>query len=329
MRRRPRPRLFPWLAVLTVPPLLVATGCVTVHGERAIVPSLTRAEAPKVLREFTAGYTRAYRTLDPAEVDRVETGALAEIGKADLTAQRALTPKGNPGYPALVLDDARFTVPQMAGWPKFFLADTRSNRDGNRWLVVFARSGPKEPWKAAYLSLMPRERVPSFTLDKDGYALPVPEKPGAGSGLALDPSAVSGAYTAYLGSGTGEVFAPSGATTQLRADRAKFARTPSFWTEYLDTPDGAPGFPPFALRTKDGGALVFFTAHHREKRTMAKGLRPAVTDQRTKALLGGDLRTAVTYTRVSESAVTVPAKRAGGRVTFLNRIELLIAARGD
>lgn len=297
----------------------------TVHGEREIIPSVSRAEAPKVLREFTAGYTEAYRRLDPALVDRVETGALAEMGKADLAAQRAATPKGNPGYPPLVLDDARFAIPQLAGWPKFFVADTHSNRDGNRWLVAFTRAGAKEPWKAAYLSIMTADRVPKFSTDKDGYVLPAP--PGAD--LTVPPSAVSDAYTSYLRTGAGEVFAPSGPTSQARADRARLARTPGFWTEYIDTPDGPPGFPPLGLRTRDGGALVFFTAHHREKRTMAKGLRPAVTDARTKALLTGELRTAVTYTRVSESAVRIPAKPAGGRIAFLNRIEAMTAAKGE
>ncbi len=316
----------------------------TVHGERAVVPAVTRAEAAKALGRFTDGYTEAYRRLDPALVDRVETGALAEIGRADLAAQRAATPGGNPGYPALKLDDARFTVPAMAGWPKFFLADTRSNRDRNRWLVVFTRAGAGKPWKAAYLSLLGEGKVPAFALDGDGHAEAVPAagvtgtasgaKGGAKGGASkpapvLAPGAVSGRYTDYLRTGDGNVFAPGGSTTLLREERARLARTPNFWTDYIDSPEKEPDFPAFGLRTADGGALVFFTAHHREKRTMAEGVRPTVTDPRTKALLSGDLRHAVTYTRVSESAVAVPPRTAGGQVVFLNRIESLTAAKGE
>ncbi|WP_171162067.1 hypothetical protein [Streptomyces sp. I05A-00742] len=301
----------------------------TVHGEREIVPSVEKAEAAKALADFTAGYTEAYRRLDPALVDRVETGALAEIGRADVTAQRAVMPKGNPRYPALELRDARFTVPKSAGWPKFFLADTLSNRDANRWLVVFTRGGAKEPWKAAYLTLHAPGTVPAFRTDGDGLAEAVPVAAGKPSGLVLEPAAVSGAYTDYLRTGKGDVFAPGGATTQLRADRARLARTPTFWTDWIDTPEKAPGFPPLALRTEDGGALVFSAAHHREKRTMAKGVRPAVTEQRTKALLSGRLTTAITLTRVSESAARVPGRATGGRVVFLNRIESLVAAKGE
>ncbi|MBT2385027.1 hypothetical protein J7E86_15840 [Streptomyces sp. ISL-11] len=301
----------------------------TVHGEREIIPAVDRAEAAEVLKHFNDGYNEAYRNLDPKVIDRVESGPLAEIGHADMRTQSALTPGGNPKYPSLVLDDARFTIPQQAGWPKFFLADTRSNRDRNRWFVVFLRGGAKEPWKAAYLSILSTDKVPKFATDKDGYAEAVPAAKGKDPGLATAPDAVSGAYTDYLRTGDGDVFAPGPRTTQLRAERDGLRRTPTFWTEYIDTPEKAPAFPAPALRTEDGGALVFFTAHHRERRTMAKGLRPAVTDPRTKPLLTGELTKSVTYTRVSESAVRVPAKGAGGRAVFLNRIESVTAVQGE
>ncbi|MEX2981823.1 hypothetical protein [Streptomyces sp. C36] len=292
----------------------------------------SRAEAAKVLDTFTDGYNKAYRKLDPALVDRVEGGALAEIAKADLAAQRAATPGGNPGYPALKLRDARFTIPKAAGWPKFFVADTLSNRDRNRWLVVFTRDGAREPWKASYLTLLAAGKVPEFTVDKDGYAEAVPAS--GDTGTAVAPGALSRAYTEYLRTGQNGPFLPGGQPAQLREERGRLARTPTFWTEYIDTPDKAPDFPPLALRTVGGGAMVFFTAHHREKRTMVKGVRPSVTEPRTKALLKGDLKQAVTYTRVSESAVRVPAREApgadgGARTVFLNRIESLIAVKGE
>lgn len=305
----------------------------TVHGERALIPSVSsRAEAAKVLDSFTDGYNKAYRKLDPALVDRVEGGALAEIAKADLAAQRAATPGGNPGYPALKLRDARFTIPKAAGWPKFFVADTLSNRDRNRWLVVFTRDGAREPWKASYLTLLAAGKVPEFAVDKDGYAEAVPAS--GDTGTAVAPGALSRAYTEYLRTGNNGPFLPGGQPAQLREERARLARTPTFWTEYIDTPDKAPDFPPLALRTVGGGAMVFFTAHHREKRTMVKGVRPSVTEPRTKALLKGDLKQAVTYTRVSESAVRVPAQEAPGadggvRTVFLNRIESLTAVKGE
>ncbi|MGW1072642.1 hypothetical protein [Streptomyces sp. NPDC002537] len=303
----------------------------TVHGEREIIPSVDRAEAPKVLRKFTEGYNEAYRKLDRGVIAKVESGPLAEIGNADMTTQNAVTPGGNPKYPPLVLDDARFTIPKQAGWPKFFVADTRSNRDGNRWFVVFLRDGVKEPWRAGYLSILSPDKVPAFVTDKDGYAEAVPAAKGKGQDpeLALAPDAVSAAYTDFLRTGGGSAFAPGPRTTGMREERDKLKRTPTFWTEFIDTPEPADGFPAVALRVEGGGALAFFSAHHRERRTMAQGLRPAVTDPRMKALLTGDLNRSVTYTKVSESAVRIPPATSDDRVVFLNRIESVTAVKAD
>ncbi|MEV0263938.1 hypothetical protein AB0I49_21720 [Streptomyces sp. NPDC050617] len=323
MRRRLPRRLFTALAAST---LLTLTGCVTVHGEREILPAVSREEAPKVLQGFTDAYNKAYRELDPAAVDAFEAGPLAANNRADLTAQHTLSPGGNKSYPALEFKDPRFTIPAQAGWPKFFVADAASNRDGNRWYLVFTRDGAKKPWRAAYLSILNPDDRPEFAAGKDGWAEPVPV--GEGSGLVVDPAAMSGAYTTYLQSGKGK-FAPGQSTSRTREAREKLRRTPSFWTAYIDTPAGPPEYAPLALRTKDGGAVVFFTAHHREKRTLAKGVKPAIGDPRTRALLTGDFKRSVTFTKVSESAVRVPSKDAGGQVSFLNRIEGLTAVKGD
>ncbi|MEK8170479.1 hypothetical protein NKH77_15340 [Streptomyces sp. M19] len=83
------------------------------------------------------------------------------------------------------------------------------------------------------------------------------------------------------------------------------------------------------LRTRDGGALVFFTSLHRQKQTMAKGYRPN-PDDKVKALMTGEAKRSVTLTRVAESAVRVPAKDAADpHVVFLNRLEGVTAAKGE
>ncbi|MCC3767549.1 hypothetical protein K6I34_005648 [Streptomyces sp. UNOC14_S4] len=311
----------------------------TVHGEREIVPAVEKAEAPEVLKRFTDGYNEAYRKLDRGVIARVESGPLAEIGYADMTTQNAVTPGGNPKYPPLVLDDARFLIPEQAGWPKFFVADTHSNRDGNRWFVVFLRDGVKDPWRAGYLSILSPDRVPKFVTDEDGWAEAVPTAKGDAKDakgakgkdqeLAMAPGAVSAAYTDFLRDGQGSAFAPGPRTTGMREEREKIKRTPTFWTEFIDTPEPADGFPTPALRIEGGGAMAFFSAHHRERRTMAQGLRPALTDPRMKALLKGDLTRSVTYTKVSESAVRVPAAGSKEGVAFLNRIESVTAVQGE
>ncbi|MFF7649549.1 hypothetical protein ACFZCY_06775 [Streptomyces sp. NPDC007983] len=301
----------------------------TVHGERENIPSVDKAEAAEALKDFTATYNKAYQELDPSVVSEVETGPLKEISTADLKAQHANSPQGNPNYPPLKLSDASFHIPRQIGWPKFFVADTDSNRDANRWLVVFTRDGADQPWKAAYLSILSQDEVPAFATDKDGWAKPV-KATGATPRLAVRPDELSGAYTDYLMTGKGDTFADGSATSGMRESRAKFKKTPKFWTQYIDTPAAGGGSDaPVGLRTKDGGAVVFFTSHHRQKQTMAKGFRPN-PDPQVKALMTGEAKRAVTLTRVAESAVRVPAKDAADpKVVFLNRLEGVTGAKGE
>nr|WP_311730082.1 hypothetical protein [Streptomyces sp. DSM 41529] len=307
---------------------MTLTGCMTVHGERENIPSIAKDEAPKALKRFTDTYNKSYRELDPALANQVQTGPLLDISAADLKAQHAAKPDGNPAYPPLRLTDARYAIPKQVGWPKFFVADTESNRDDNRWLLVFTRGGADQPWKAAYLSILSQDEVPDFQLDKDGWARSVPAE-GVTPKLATRPDKLSAEYTDYLMTGEGEIFADGQATSGLRTSRKKFVRTPKFWTEYIDTAAEGTRYAPVGLRLRDGGALVFFTSHHRQKQTMAKGYRPNPTPQ-IKALMTGEAKRSVTLTRVSESAVRVPAKDAADpKVVFLNRLEGVTAAKGE
>jgi hypothetical protein len=324
MSPTPRRLLLRTTAFVSAAALSTLTGCVTVHGEREVIPSTTKAEARKALERFTDGYNTAYRTGDPAAIADVETGALHAMGQAGLTTQRATRPNGNPDYPPLELTDVKLAIPKQAGWPKFFVMDTDSNRDDNRWLLVFTRSGADRPWKASYLSILSNDEVPDFRTDKDGWAEPVAV--GASSDLVVAPGRLSTSYTEYLQTGGGGLFADGLATSEQREARRKLLRTPTFWTEFKDEPAKSPQYAPVALRTADGGALAFFTTHHAEKRTMAEGYRIGrIKDATATALLTGKPDTWLTLVRISESAVRIPPE---GQVVFLNRLEGLTSAKG-
>ncbi|MFF3762607.1 hypothetical protein ACFYYR_00705 [Streptomyces sp. NPDC001922] len=296
----------------------------TVHGERAVIPAARKADAAKALERFTDGYNTAYRKSDPAAAAEVETGALLAMEEPRVKAQRVNSPDGNPGFPPLELTDAQYTIPKQAGWPKFFVADTESNRNDFRWLLVFTRSRASDPWKVSYLSILSKDEVPAFRTDEDGWAEPVAA--GSSSGLALAPGRLSSTYTGYLQTGRGGVFADGPATSGQRATRKKLLKTPQFWTDYRDQPAKPPQYAPVALRTEDGGALAFFAAHHAEQRTMAAGSRVGeVKDPTAKALMQGKPERALILSRVSESAARIPAR---GPVAVLNRLEGVTAARG-
>lgn len=320
-------------AGLTVTAALVATasGCVTVHGELEVVRAATKSEADQALDDFLTAYNKADAELDPAlDAERV-TGALGAINQAGLKARSTYTQDKNTAHKPLELSDAHYVIPKKAGWPRYFFADTDSNRDvdegdqDTRWLLVFEKTGPDALWKVPYLGVVAPSQVPEFALDANGLAAPAET---VGSELAVIPADLSTSYTGYLSSGAPDVFAAGGTTSGWRAARAA-AKKPGFSYQYVDQPlDGA--FRPFGLATKDGGALVFFSSKHFERQTAAQGLKPEV-NRDTRALLTGEVKSSLTKERVSSQLVYVPGRGAdgNGKVTVLNRLPGLVAATGE
>lgn len=305
----------------------------TVHGELEVVPGATKSEAARALEDFTAAYNAADKAYDPAlDADRV-TGSLGAINQAGLKARQKNNPGGNATHKPLELADASFTIPKKAGWPRWFVADTDSNRDEDtgkldtRWLVVFLRTDPDALWKAAYLAVVSPSQVPEFRLDEDGSALPAPVAEGQ---LAVEPEDLSTAYTSYLEKGTPDVFAP-GPTTSGWRDARRTTRRAGFSFQYVDQALDSGTFAPLGLTTEDGGALAFFSSKHFERQTAAKGLRPEVNAD-VEALLSGEVKSTLTKERVSSQLVYIPRRGAGdtgGKVLVLNRLPGLTAAQGS
>ncbi|WNI15276.1 hypothetical protein [Actinacidiphila sp. ITFR-21] len=319
---RRRPRLGAAVLALTVP----LAGCVTVHGERADIPSVGRAEAARVLARFAAVDNAADKAYDPTLIPGIQSGPLGAIDEAGLRAKRANHPDGDPAYRPLVFSDTRYLIPRQVGWPKFFVADTAVNRGtGARWLLVFRRAAAGRPWRADFLAVPPGGRIPDLATDARGYAVAVP---AAGTGLLVQPGQVATAYTAYLQQGAGSLFADGAQTTRLRTARAGRARTANSVTQYADQPARGGDFDPVALRTGDGGALVFFGTRHQSRATY-RADHPLAVDPDVAALMTGTPHTSVTLSNVGQQLVLVPKGGGTAKVVFLSRIVGLVAARGE
>ncbi|CAL9591376.1 hypothetical protein [Streptomyces sp. NPDC090994] len=306
---------------------LTASGCVVVHGEREVLPGATRAEAAEALAEFTAAYNKADKAYDGSLDADHTTGALADIDAARLKAGKANNPDGNPSYSPLELTDVTYTIPKKAGWPRWFLADARGNKGGDvRWLLVFTRDGLDETWQVAYLTLVAPDDVPEFKTDQDGWA----EAVSANSAqLAVSPAKLSKSYTNYLQDG-GDDFAPGAHTSAWRAQRKTQASRPGLATQYIDEPLTDGDYAPLALRTKDGGALVFFTTRHYEKQTAARGASVPTPNKDVLALTDGEIKQALTMEFVSNEVALDPAGDAAeDEVAILGRVQGLTSAKGE
>ncbi|SEO25258.1 hypothetical protein [Actinacidiphila rubida] len=306
-------------------------GCMTVHGERALIPSVAPDEAAKVLAGFATVDNEATKAWDPQLLARIETGPLGAIDGAGVRAKHVNNPGGNPKFSPLTFSDTKYWIPRQVGWPKFFVADTATNHAaaGSRWLMVFRRDAASEPWRAAYLAVAAEGTLPRLATDGDGHVVPVPAD---GGGLLLAPGTLGTAYTGYLQHGTGaDRFAKGAATSTLRANRGDQARTPNSVTQYADQPADDGDFAPVALRTQDGGALVFFGTRHQAKSTYRAGYNLSI-DPDTRALMTGTPRTSVTLSHVGQQMVTVPKAGAtgpGGQVVFISRLVGLVGAAGE
>ncbi|KUL38782.1 hypothetical protein ADL22_17210 [Streptomyces sp. NRRL F-4489] len=299
----------------------------TVHGEREILPAVSKTSAAKALQHFTEGFNKSNRTLDPSVNPSYEGGALLAINQAEIKAAHGLRPDGNPGFAPLAFTDTHFTVPKQKGWPRFFVADGLSNRKGRdgrniRWYLVFSRDSLREKWRAVYLATFPQNKAPELKIT-GGYAEAVPVD--GSSGLTVDPGKLSEAYADYLNTGKGDAFAPGPETDKLRAWRAGQANQPGARILWQDQ---ASELPPVALRTADGGALVFFSTVYHQQKTVSKGLTITVPPELRGIVEGPAAKASrMAFTTVSGQAVIVPAKSTGGKITVLDRIEAKTSAK--
>ncbi|MFD3589128.1 hypothetical protein [Streptomyces sp. NPDC058683] len=302
---------------------LTASGCVVVHGEREVLPTTTRAEAAKALKQFTDAYNKADEAYDGSLDADYTTGALADIDSARLKAGHVNSPSGNSGHSPLEFDDVTYTIPKKAGWPRWFLADAHGNKGGDdRWLLVFTRDSLSEPFQVAYLTLVAPDDVPKFTTDKDGWAEAVPPNSAQ---LAASPADLSQDYATYLKSG-GAVFANGAHTSGWRTDRKKSTK-PGLATQYIDEPLTNGDYAPLALRTTEGGAMVFFTTRYYAKETAAAGTSVPAPNQDVKALTKGEIKQSLTMEFVSNQVALDPA--GTGKVSVLGRIQGLTSAEGS
>lgn len=299
-----------------------------VHGEREVVPTATRTEAARALKDFTTAYNKADEANDRSlDADRV-TGPLGDIDGAKLKAARQNNPGGNPAYTPLKLTDAKFAIPEKAGWPRWFVADTAANKGltDSRWLLVFTRGSANDVWQVSYLTVFAAADIPEFQQDKAGWAQPVSADDAA---LAVRPEKLSRAYTTYL-QGGGDLFAPGVHTSQWRTQRSANASKPGLARQYIDEPLTSGDYAPVGLRTTDGGALVFFTTRRYEKQTAAQGTEIPTPSADVKALTTGDIKQSLTLEFVSNQAALDPGEGAKDQqVAVLGRIEGLTGAKGE
>lgn len=328
-QRIPAPHARPasLLAVLVAALLTFAvTGCVTVDGEHTRVAPLDSREAARVLAEFDARNNEVYTKRDAALNARIETGPVGAIDQASLRIMQFTDPEHTRVIPEFTHDQPEFWIPRTIGWPKWFAVhNTPSYPNARPMLLVFTKQDPDAPWQAAWgPTLRPGETFPEPHRDAKGYVVEVPaDTPG----LVVTPKDTAGALTAYLtdGQAWAGLFADGSSTTEQRKLREEPVQN-GFVRQFIDTP--AAHFPPLAIRTKDGGALVLFAVAHSMKLTVQPPNVLGAIEPEQQAFMAEVPKKSVTEHRLTGYAAVVPPV-GKGQVRLVATMSGLIGAEGE
>jgi hypothetical protein len=267
---------------------LAAAGCTSAPAGTATAgapaagaaPAVTAAQARQVFGSYTAAWNRAIAVGDQALVlasaSGVERAVLnAARESAQDSRERLSLPRYRYGTPA-------FYLPEQTGYPRWFVADVTRTAAGvpagtgmsgpagvalggsGRVLMLFEQTRPAGGWQLASTSQVPPgESVPALAADGAGH---VPVVPLSDTALLARPD-VTGALQAAVvddgpASAAAQVVAGGPLTTGLyRTERASLLglRAPR-GDVYLWELEGS-HYGRFALRTADGGALVFYAMY--------------------------------------------------------------------
>ena len=242
----------------------------------ALAAPITRARAQQVLSHYTTVNNTANGTASDTLIAGVETGSSLAIDQGIYRQQRA-TRSG--GFPAFAPASARYYIPleDPASYPHWFAVRVSNAPATNpamvtsREYLVFTQDRPGGPWLDSIEPFIRKDKAPPpIALDGNGFAKTVRV---SSSGLLLSPSVASGATAAALNAGTGQPANPG--NLAIDSDRAALARRAPGVS--LTAQRSGTTMRVFALRTADGGALLFYDVAARLTLTAPAGATLKVT----------------------------------------------------
>lgn len=337
-------RVRPAVAALSLlPPML--TGCGAGSGERQATPALTAQQAAAVLQRYIQVKNRmqatAARNVDESLLATAEADPQLTM---DLAAYRLYRTSGD-GLRPLEYGRPAFYIPRLTDHPRWFAADVtswtvrKSTRGSTervrpvRHAMLFVQQTPQAPWLLAADPLPSGDASTSplgtIARDKEGYATAV--RPDA-SGLAISPGRIGEAHAAVLTHGAQapphhrRVLADGPATTRAHNGLQRaIAQFRSFGITL--TSSFAPhDVPVYALRTTDGGAVVWYALRQNES---------YIAREPGKLKVGGDLtglvspqqaRTRLDSTVLIQHLAQIPA--GGGQAQIVGMYRKAVHARG-
>jgi hypothetical protein len=295
------------------PPGDQADAAVTPSVKPTPTPALSKTAAETTIVRYLRSVNRANGNLDPKLAAKIETGSALQVH----TAQYKVYRRNDLRYPRLDYKDGLAATPRFVGYPRWFFAAAtdRGSSPATRDLLVFVQEQKGGPWKVAYA---PYSRTVTGPLapgvDTDDFPKLAPlddEK------LVLRPDKVAGALaTLFTNGGGAQQFSSGRLISSSRTTMAENRKTFSDngWTG-TSRAVAAPT-PVYAVRTKSGGALVWFAVDLRHT-YRAKGSAAQMTwktaygDLHAGFGLPSAVRSKVDRTERTEAVAYIPPKGKG------------------
>ncbi len=250
------------------------SGCGAIPQPRtdvALEQSANPADVAEILDRYREVRNTAISLLDPKPLSIVESGPVLAIdnGSFDVAQRLSRTQPEDERQ----LQVASVETPRFTQYPLWFMVTAFDPASRVNVVQIFERATPVDPWLlVAAPQTLPATELPGLRHD-DGHVIPVAA--GNGKGMAMSPQRAAAAYAKALAS-------MSGSSAVERDDFIKKRRAAFDQANRLEgvrvTQSWAAERVEHALRTDDGGALVWVTLLQLDTYTVEPGIKVSWPD---------------------------------------------------
>ncbi|RFU36691.1 hypothetical protein DZF91_36835 [Actinomadura logoneensis] len=303
----------------------LAAGCGGSDAGASGSPALTPGRARQVVAEYAATVGQAGDRLDASLLPKVETDPQRTMDTAAVRLRQVSGARTG----LLKFSQVSVIVPRLSGYPRWFAASavSGSGKGALRHALLFTQEKADAPWLLAADPFPTGSSLDHVALDRDGYATAVAAS--SGKGLAMSPGALPAAHAALLNEGPraagADRLAPGPRTTEafaaLRRVEAGLRKSGVTLSSRFE-----PGSAQVrALRTRDGGAVVWYVLKQREAYSAAKKGKLTVTGDLVGLAPPSSVSTRMDTTVLIQYLATVPAH---GRAGVSGMYRKAVAASG-
>ncbi|OUZ11282.1 hypothetical protein BHE97_05455 [Aeromicrobium sp. PE09-221] len=257
-------------ATLAVATLMVLAGC-ALPGERdpdapVVKHVLPDEEVDDVVREYRTVRGAAVDALDPQPLSTVETGSALAIDTGMFTIAEELEREEFAFDGAFTVEESY--LPRFSRYPLWFATVVSDDATGRRQVQVFERGTASEPWLVTLTAeITEKTRLPGVGRSGDAARRVAPDD---GTAMAGAPEDILASLAASLEDDEAEATWRDDPFVEQMAGALRANQQldgVSFEQSWSTEPEV------YALRTEDGGALVFGTLLRQNTFTVDGGLR--------------------------------------------------------